>query len=127
MGINELPVNNLNKIMEFCHQKSQERSFWDKEKEIDILLMSIVSELSGALGAYKNEKRSNWALPEKALYSDSFFYSKGCMEAYEEQIKDTFEDKIANVFIQLFDLCGELNINEKYHFFPFLNFKWLKY
>ena len=75
--------------------------------------MLIVSELSEALEADRKNKHA-------ALHS---FYSRkndrSCTEDFQadfqELIKDTFEDEIADTFIRLFDLCGALNIDIDTH------------
>lgn len=77
----------------------------DPSKNIGELLMLIVSELGEALEAH----RKGW-FSTKA-YQDVFFKNfdpeKGVdLLWFENQIKDTFEDEIADVFIRLFDLCG---------------------
>lgn len=37
------------------------------------------------------------------------------MKGFETDIKDTFEDEIADCFIRLFDLCGRYKIDIESH------------
>jgi len=83
-------------------------------RNISELLMLIVSEIGEAQEALRKNKHgdiqsfedSKWPIdiPTKD-YHEYEIYS------FEEIIKDTFEDEIADTFIRLFDLCGYLNID----------------
>lgn len=81
----------------------------DPNKNIGELLMLIVSELGEALEAHRNNRFAN-----KEAFSDIIKLIEGNSKlglvAHYPQIKDTFEDEIADVFIRLFDLCGYLGI-----------------
>ena len=75
--------------------------------------MLIVSELSEALEADRKNKHA-------ALNSFNCRKNeRSCIEDFQadfqELIKDTFEDEIADTFIRLFDLCGALNIDIDTH------------
>lgn len=90
----------------------------DPNKNIGELLMLIVSELGEALEAHR---KGRFAVVSKYLYSlDDFIEKLGgphqvlLCEYFTTNIKDTFEDEIADVFIRLFDLCGYLGISLTY-------------
>ena len=96
----ESNIETLNRKSREIHNKMIAKGHWDNEREIGTLLMLIVTELSEAFEAYREDRYAN--------------ISKG-VDAFKSHIKDTFEDEIADVFIRLFDLCGFLNIDiEKY-------------
>lgn len=96
----------------------------DPNKNIGELLMLIVSELSEALEAHRCNHFANWDnynqyfkdIPKSSI--DRSYLEEGSMlmhkievQAYfENHVKDTFEDEIADVFLRLFDLCGYLGI-----------------
>jgi NTP pyrophosphatase (non-canonical NTP hydrolase) len=82
----------LNNLVIHCHATAREKGFYDGERAVATdarvaqLLMLIVSELGEACEASRKE-----------------------LHGYE--VKDTFEDEIADVFIRLFDLCGFLGLD----------------
>lgn len=78
-------------------------------RNIDKLLMLIITKLSKAVKAYGENKFSDFEnylnFKNKAGNTVESF-----KEAYEKYIKDTFENELANTFIRLFYLCGYLKI-----------------
>ena len=96
----------------------------DPNKNIGELLMLIVSELGEALEAHRNNRFSDRIKdsPYYMIYLNEwsgpgFKMLPATSRLFEQTIKDTFEDEIADVFIRLFDLCGYLGIEpEIVHF-----------
>lgn len=74
------------------------------EKNMGELLMLIVSEMGEALEAHRNNGFSDWKAFDEFVKGDEII-------GFEDCIKDTFEDEIADVFLRLFDLCGYLGID----------------
>jgi NTP pyrophosphatase (non-canonical NTP hydrolase) len=99
----------------------------DPNKNIGELLSLLVGELTGeALEAHRNNRFADWdqfikeqdltkKIPNKH-YGD-FIQIKN----FEQCIKDTFEDEIADVFLRLFDLCGYLELDLEYINNDFMN------
>lgn len=84
------------------HAGNKDRGFWDSPREIGTLLMLVNSELAEALEADRKGRKANL----------SKFYEDGQTKAsFQENIKDTFEDEIADAMIRLLDLCGAMNID----------------
>ena len=86
------------------------------KKIIGELLMLIVSELSEALEAHRNDRFAFRTLPNFDI--DSLMKTHettDIMYLFEGHVKDTFEDEIADVFLRLFDLCGYLEIDIEKH------------
>ena len=102
-------------IKELCERSfetAQTKGFWDKDREIGTLLMLITSELGEALEADRNNIRTNKKKLKQALQiTDTHKFKR----FFEENIKDTFEDELADVFIRLGDLCQGLNIDIEKH------------
>ena len=75
----------------------------DKPHEVGTNLMLIVSELSEAMEADR-----------KGIFAqkDKYYKSK---EAFEEYIKDSFEDEIADTIIRCLDLCARRGIDIDFH------------
>lgn len=81
-------------ISDYCkeaHETAKEKGFYDEKPNIPTLLMLIVSELSEAMEADREE---NFNLLNKG-----------------DLIYTNFQEEIADTFIRLFDLCGYLNID----------------
>jgi NTP pyrophosphatase (non-canonical NTP hydrolase) len=91
----------LNGSAKFIHDINVSKGFWDKERNVGELLMLVVTELSEALEAHRKD---NFA----------YYNPKGLL-TFEEAVKDTFEDEIADSFIRLLDLCNALNIDIEKH------------
>lgn len=115
----------LNEISKDVYEANKLKGFDVKECNIGQTLMLIVSELSEALEADRKSKRvnindtqnltngytisGNLSVYTKQGKTDKF------IELFKEQVKDTFEDEIADSFIRLFDLVGALDINIDRH------------
>lgn len=85
-------------------------------KNIGELLMLIVSELGEALEAHRKNKHAILSGYETGNEIKQTEYIKMIQRKFfEEDIKDTFEDEIADTFIRLADLCGYLNIDIEKH------------
>lgn len=106
-------MNNLNELAKQFHEKAKAKGFWDEPRETGTLLMLMVSELSEALEADRKNKHADLS---------AFDYRKEDRECpehfqqdFQELIKDSFEDEIADVFIRLLDFIGQRNIDIERH------------
>jgi len=101
-------------ITELCreaHSNAVNKGFYDQEKiNIGEKLMLIVSELGEALEADRKNKYSTFSfeLSEADLPSIKD-------ASFENSIKDTFEDELADTVIRIADLCEVLGINLERH------------
>ena len=96
----------INKKSKEIHEYAKQKGFWDIPRETGTLLMLIVSELSEAMEADRKVKYAQEEAFERGLHVGGNWNA-----CFEEYIKDTFEDEIADAFIRLMDLCGARNIN----------------
>ena len=79
----------------------------DPNKNIGELLMLIVSELGEVLEAHRKGKFSAWESLDRLDWGNPDYPMLDVHKSiFNSDIKNTREDKIADVFIQLFDLCG---------------------
>lgn len=103
-------MKSLNDYSREIHWYAKEKGFWDTPRETGTLLMLIVSELAEAMEADRKVRYARLKSFETGLHLG------GNWEAnFEEYIKDTYEDEIADTLIRIFDLCGERNIDIDRH------------
>lgn len=93
----------LNELAEEIYQNNKEKGFWDKERNVGEMLMLVTSELGEAMEAHRKGRFANLEAYEE--FSEDF----------EDAIKDTFEDEIADSVIRLLDMCGGLGIDIDTH------------
>lgn len=89
---------------------------------IPTLLMLTVSELGEALEADRKNRHANlegFEKDRKTFIGDDSIPRERKMELYksifENHIKDTFEDEIADAFLRLMDLVGAYDIDIEKH------------
>lgn len=107
----------LNKLSKEIYEGNKTRGFDVNDENVGLTLLLIVSELSEALEAdrkskYADLKRYESDLKQMNEYDDEILYQK---IAFEEHIKDTFEDEIADTLIRILDLCGGFGIDIERH------------
>jgi len=102
---------NLNELSKKVYQANKEKGFWDSDRKRPETLMLIVSELSEALEADRKGREANL---EAHLYT--LDKSPGFSNAsFRGNIKNTFQDEIADTFIRLLDLVGREGIDIEQH------------
>jgi NTP pyrophosphatase (non-canonical NTP hydrolase) len=110
-------------LIKRAHGTAKEKGFWDTERNVSEMLMLIVSEVAEAQEAlrknhYANQEVVNSLAQDLELdKTDEEFLLKTLVwkGKFEDNIKSTFQDEIADVAIRLFDLCGGLNIDLQKH------------
>lgn len=109
-------MKTIPEIIKQAHENAVEKGFYDDgAKNIGELLMLVVSELGEALEAHRKDRR---AVPDcffvegKNPYTDN--YDKWEFD-FKENIKDTFEDELADAVIRICDMCGYLGIDLEKH------------
>ena len=101
----------INEIIKAVHENAVDKGFWKNKREVGTLLMLCVSELSEAMEA---DRKNRFASIEKfcnSLHVKNATFQK----SFESNIKDTFEDELADTVIRIFDICGGMNINLEEH------------
>ena len=89
------------------NQANIEKGFWDEPRTFAHCAMLMVSELSEAVEADRKGKRVDTdAQSAYDLCQKDKFYAY----AYDNYIKGTIEEELADVVIRLLDLFGERNI-----------------
>lgn len=116
----------IKELQKEIHQNNVAKGFWeDKEtKNVPELLMLCVSELSEALEAH-----SKGRMNRLRVFNQDLGYARVTIEdftegnenlpwlknRFETEIKDTFEDEIADTVIRLLDLSEGLGIDLETH------------
>jgi len=101
------------KLNQFCidtNKSIRKKGFWD---DMDDALCSIQNTKGFLCSDVLNATKDAFIAQKVALIMSE---SSEALEAmrkdnYGIEKKDTFEDELADVFIRLSDLCGELNID----------------
>lgn len=97
-------ITSINDLVQACYQNSAAHGFHDTPLNIGEKLMLITSELSEALEA--DRKDNHYTGRTDMDFAPAVF---------EQYIKDTFQDELADAAIRLFDLAGRLGIDLEWH------------
>lgn len=103
-------MKTLNQLRDEIHENAKNKGFWDKERETGTLLMLCVSELAEAMEADRKDRYADLELIEKD--KEDFIDFKW---SFENSIKDTFEDELADAIIRILDICGARGIDIDKH------------
>jgi len=111
-----------------AHKTAVEKGFWKTDWNLGEKLMLITSELGEALEAVRTGKEINrtqfdleiqeaWEnFSTKSATPITFEeYTSKFVKSFENNIKDSFEDEMADAAIRLFDLAGKMNVDLDYH------------
>ena len=113
----------MEQLIKKAHEMAKEKGFWETERNVSELLMLIVSELAEALEALRKDHYADKGVVKDLLQdlelnkTDEEFVIKALefKVKFDEGVKSSFEDEIADVAIRLFDLCGGLGIDLQKH------------
>lgn len=109
-----MKIENFNSIAKEIHECNKLRGFEVEKENVGQTLMLVVSELAEAMEADRKGRHADLNTMTingtDKLESNSIFKN-----VFEQYVKDTFEDEIADTMIRLFDLCGAFNIDIEKH------------
>jgi len=112
----------INEAIAEAHNTAVTKGFWDKEWNLGEKLMLVTSELGEALEADRTDKYANKEKFNQFLHNTETFTEEGYVAAFKENLKDSFEDEMADAIIRLFDLAGKMNVDLEYHIRHKMNF-----
>lgn len=104
---------NYNKLSQTAHAAAKANGWYDKVQPINTYLMLTKSELYEALDAFRGNKYCTH--PDLFILQEelNIFYDilgeshkKEVISDFKENIKDTFEDEMADTVIRICDFCG---------------------
>ncbi len=107
----------INELATQVYEQNKLKGFWDDKKNKGEMLMLIVSELAGALEADRKGRVADTTYIREMI-KDGYTWKDSehsFTSAFQRDIKDTFEDEIADTVIRLLDLAGGLDIDLDFH------------
>lgn len=105
-------MKQLNNLAKKIHQNAKDKGFWDSPRNTGELFMLIISEASEALEAHRKVRKADLkqlALPNNRNVSDDEWFKI----SFENCVKDTTADEIADVVIRILDYCASQEIEIK--------------
>lgn len=102
----------ISEMQKEIHDNAVQKGFYEKEVNVPEKLMLVASELSEALEAHRNNKfvDKDWvSIVIKNRSDDSFKIY------FEDHVKDTFEDELADAMIRIMDLSEYRGIDLEKH------------
>lgn len=111
----------ISKLMKEIHQNNIQKGFYDNEKNIGEMICLIHSEVTEVLEADRERNYTNleedWHIKGMAdknfgrTYFDDFYFKN----EFEKNVKNTFEDELADILIRVFDLAEYKGIDIENH------------
>lgn len=111
-------MRNLNELRDKAHLIALDNGWHEENLSDEHFLCLVISELMEAVEADRKEKHANmnkfnqkmdYFLHEVKLYGEN--YDIAYREMFEDHIKDSVEDELADACIRLFDLAGLRNVD----------------
>lgn len=109
-------ISPLRSLRYEIHSNNKAKGFWDTKRNFGELLMLVTSELSEALEAHRSGKKANRSKYLNDVMHAPAFHEKAIeRKAFEEHIKNSVEDEIADAVIRLLDMASGLHIDLEWH------------
>lgn len=118
-------MKTVNQLRDEIHENAKNKGFWDSPRETGTLLMLCVSELAEAMeadrkGQYAKIDDAEFIIDSKTIREDLDLAVKEndtikFEDIFRTQVKDTFEDELADTIIRILDLCGAKGIDIEKH------------
>jgi NTP pyrophosphatase (non-canonical NTP hydrolase) len=115
----------INKIAQEIHSINIEKGFWEDRatKNIGEMLMLIVSELAEALEAHRKGHKScsteefdkSIQAANSAPMANTEISTEEWKRIFEEKVKNSFEDELADTVIRVLDVCAGMGIDLEWH------------
>jgi protein tyrosine phosphatase len=110
-------MSELNSLSKTIYLDNKAKGFHESERNKGEELMLVVTELGEAMECV----RKNWYADWKS-YDEHIDQGIEFKLVFQNNIKDTYEDEIADAIIRLLDICGSRNIDSEKHIVHKLNY-----
>jgi NTP pyrophosphatase (non-canonical NTP hydrolase) len=103
----------INELAKKIHENNKAKGFFEDEKNIGEMLCLVHSEVSEALECDRKGKsfiRLDYPVSNLQVFNDSVF-----KDQFELDVKDTFEDELADIMIRVMDLAAFKGIDLESH------------
>jgi len=101
----------INELCAAAHENAKEKGFYESEPSVIERLALIHSEVSEALEADRGgNKFAGFDVHEVMNSTDNIF-----KHLFQNTVKNSFEDELADICIRVFDLAGHLGIDLEAH------------
>lgn len=99
------------------HKNAKAKGFFEdgNRKNIGEMLMLIVTEVSEAMEADRIGKRADWSYDNPPIIQPEQIDDKKFCELFEKEVKNTFEDEMADIVIRVMDMCAFKGIDLEWH------------
>lgn len=112
-------ISDWNKLRDLSHETAKRHGFWDDNPSDDHFLCLIVSELMEAVEADRKDKYGNLQAMVKIVddqaaseYGITDHWLEFWFKTYfDERVKDSVGDELADALIRICDLAGKHHIN----------------
>ena len=101
----------IDKLAKEIHQNAKDKGFFETDRNLGELLCLIHSEVSEALEADRKSKYCKQDVKQILEIEDNNKFQK----FFENSVKNTFEDELADVLIRVLDLAAYKNIDLETH------------
>jgi NTP pyrophosphatase (non-canonical NTP hydrolase) len=104
--------NTISGLVTAAYENSKSKGFHEGEKNIGEMLCLIHSEVSEALEA---DRKGRYTIGDSAKRVNSYVIDSMFHADFEVEVKNTFEDELADIVIRVFDLAGSRGIDLESH------------
>lgn len=105
----------INELAKKIHQNARDKGFFEKEKNIGEMLALIHSEVSEALEADRANVYCDWSYDDPPIIQQEDIDDERFKEIFEREVKNRFEDELADIMIRVMDLAEFKKINLEWH------------
>ncbi len=105
----------LTELAKQIHKNNKEKGFHKRHIEVGTLIALMHSELSEALEAHRKNRSADLTQFDFERQGTPFHEKSITAMAFEDNIKDTIEDEMADTIIRILDFCGLHDIDIQRH------------